>query len=179
MKALSLFLAIAITSSCSQRKTDTVRGDIDFSVTYYPDSSISEIVQKENSLLNGKTIKFDEFGTKLWEFNFVDDQQEGLQYFYSQGKLNFVVPYKKGKKNGWARRYTGPCGSISEEGQYENDKKNGLWYNYHDNELLEIGLYKNDSLTNLVHRNKKYLDRSILLPPITRDCAGQWRRGEE
>lgn len=180
MRLYIWFFAGVFLSGCSNDQVRTKASDLDFVITYYSDSTVKEIVQKRNGLLEGKTFKFDEQGAKLWEFNYQNDQQEGMQfYYYNHGRLNFAVPYKNGMQHGWATRYTGPCGNISEEGQYENGEKNGLWYEYYDKELLEIGLYKNGSLDKIIYRNGKYLDRNAPLPPITKDCADQWRSGEE
>lgn len=180
MQLYILFNVGVFLYSCSNNEVRTETSDLDFVVTYYADSTVKEVVQKRNGLLEGKAFKFDEQGAKLLEFNYQNDQQEGMQYYYyNHGRLNFAVPYKNGKQHGWAVRYTGPCGSISEEGQYENGRKNGLWFSYYDGELLEVLMFKKDSLTKVVYRNKKYPDRNTIMPPSTKDCADQWRSGEE
>ncbi len=145
---------------------------IEFVVTYFPDSTLKEIAAKRNGLLNGRAFKFNEDGTKMWEFNYVNDKQEDIQYYYVHGRLSFAVPYENGKRKGWARRYTGPCGRVSEEGQYENDKMNGLWYQYYNKELLETGMFQDDSLVRIVYRNRKYPDRNIpLAMPLDSCCC--------
>lgn len=179
MNRLFAILFCLFMLNCAPEKTQPESVDIDFVVNYYPDSTVKEIVQRKNKLLEGKAFKFNEDGTKLWEYNYLNDEREGLQYDYVHGKLVFAVPYQDGKQHGWAKRYTGPCGNISEEGQYENGEKNGLWYNYYGAELLEISLFKNDSLIEVVYRNKKYPDRNTPLPPIVMDCNEKWRSGEE
>jgi antitoxin component YwqK of YwqJK toxin-antitoxin module len=165
--------------SCSGKQDKTGSEEFNFAVTYYPDSTLKEIAQMRNGLLEGKAFRFTEYGAKLWEFNYENDQQEGIQYYYVNGRLTFEALYKNNKRNGWAKRYSGPCGDISEEGQYINDKMDGLWYEYHDRELLEICLYENGSLVKVIYRNSKYPDRNSPLPPITKDCADQWRSEEE
>lgn len=177
----SILFAVTISLlACADKENQSYDvSNFTFDIRYHTDSTVKEITQTKKGLAWGKTFAFNKDGTKMWEFNYADDQQEGMQYYYQHGKLNFAVPYENGKQHGWARRYTGPCGSISEEGQYENGKMNGLWYNYYGAELLEIGLFKNDSLIKVVYRNKKYPDRNTPLPPIVVDCNEKWQSVDE
>jgi len=140
--------------------------------TYYPDSTLMEIVYKQGGKVNGKAFKFNPNGTKLWEFNYVNDRREGLQYTFDRnGKLVWIEDYRERKLNGWARCYAGPCGLLSQEGQYLDDKMHGLWYEYYGVELLEVDLYSNDSLVRVIYRNKTFADRTGELPDLNMDCA--------
>ena len=172
-----LGILINILPSCTNKKGLPESKAFEYVVTYYSDSTIKEIVQKRNGQLSGKAFKFNEDGTKLWEFNYVDNKREGLQYTYdSRGKLIWTETYKNDQLNGWAKHFTGPCEILSEEGQYDDGKMNGLWYEYYGKELLEIDFFSNDSLVKIVHRNKKYSDRNASLPSIPEDCYEAHRK---
>jgi len=178
MRLCGLLFTLLI-SGCSINEQKQGVREFDWAITYYSDSTVKEIVQKKDGLLEGKAFKFSEFGSKLWEFNYERDQQDGIQYYYVDGRLSFEVPYKRGKRNGWSKRYSGPCGDVSEEGQYINDEMNGLWYEYYDRELLEIDLFSGGSMVKAIYRNMKYPDRNVPLPLLTNDCNEKWRSGEE
>lgn len=174
-----LFIVASLLYNCSSEQSTITAEELDFALTYYPDSAVKEIAQRRSGLLQGKAFTFTEHGEKLMEFNYENNVQEGVQYYYVKGRLTFEASYKNGMRNGWAKRYSGPCGDISEEGQFVDDKMNGLWYEYYDRELLEIVLYKEGSMVKVVYRNSKYPDRNAPLPPITEDCNERWSEGEQ
>ena len=166
-----LCVLIAIVSiACGNRSKPQDR-EIDYLITYFPDSTVKEIVQRRNGLLDGKAFLFNEDGTKQWEFQYVNDVRDGTQLTYVFGYLTTVEHYKNGKLEGWARYYSTLTGLLKEEGRYSNGKMNGLWYEYYGKELLDIYLYKDDSLIRFVYRNKKYPDRSQPLPDLELDCC--------
>jgi antitoxin component YwqK of YwqJK toxin-antitoxin module len=175
-KIICLIASIVIISGCIKKET---KNDTDYIITYYPNGSVNEILQKKKGLLNGKSFKFHEDGTKFWEYNYVNDQMNGLQYNYSHGKLRAINSYVNNELHGWARHFSGDCEILTKEGQYEGGNLNGLWYEYYGRELLEINFFKNDSLVKVIYRNKKYPDRNIPLPPLSKDCGGVWTSGEQ
>lgn len=144
--------------------------ELDYQVTYFPDSSVKEIVQKRNGLVDGKAFLFSEDGSKTWEFQYSNGVREGTQLTYIHGDLILVEHYRNGKLEGWFRHYSPRTGLLTEEGQYENNKANGLRYEYYGKELLSISFYKDDSLIKKIYWNKKYLEGQPL-PPIVQDCC--------
>ncbi len=138
--------------------------------TYYPDSTLKEIARKVGGILEGKAFKFNEDGTKQLEYAYMGDKLHGIQREYMFGKLSAEENFKNGEKNGWSKYYNADCGYLLSEGNYENGKMIGLWFNYMGKELDKVSRYFDDELQEVVYQNKKFIQTDPSQPPITIDC---------
>ena len=95
----------------------------------------------------GKCIKFTESG-KIHEIcNYVDDELDGkfICYYYNKNIIHIKCNYSKGLKEGeFISYYYYGLRKKYFEGNYVNNKKEGYWYEYknEENSVPEIKYYK-------------------------------------
>jgi len=133
----------------------------------------SEVVTYRNGKREGKALRFDEKGNKLYEYHFKNDVKDGVQLTYDNGKIARVEVYKKGKLDGWSKYYDSRCGLLLKEGQYKNNVKTGLWFEYLNGRLSHVWDY-----TDNTHVSKVFGDIEINSPPPTPLCDTEDFQGQ-
>ncbi|MBL7851124.1 MAG: hypothetical protein JNN04_09495 [Cyclobacteriaceae bacterium] len=108
---------------------------------------------------------------KSLEYNYVDGLKEGAQFTYQHGRLFTTENYVSGKRHGWAIYFSPVTGCVTEEGEFFNDQRNGLWYTYDGLYLVEVTLYRLDSIVKSVYRNPNYEGISEYFATPASECS--------
>jgi len=156
LRLVPLILVIFFTM-CSNPTPSSMNMSADsIIITYYPDSSINEIAYKQNGTLEGRAVKFDEDGYKLYDFFYENDQRQGPQYIYTHGDLKAIENFENGIKQGRAQYFNPDCGFVVEEGNFIDNRKEDIWIEYFNKEVKRIVRYKDDTVAEILYSNKKY-----------------------
>ena len=114
---------------------------------------------KNNSLPNGKGIKYNPDGTVLYMGEFVDGKFDGKgEYLYRNSKKFFIGEYKNGLRNGKGIIYY-PDGRINVENNYVNDQKEGEGRYICEDGSIYNGFWKNGLFTG---RGKEFYSNGDL-----------------
>jgi hypothetical protein len=106
-------------------------------VTYYPGGQLETVTNYVEGKKHGLYLKMAS-DNKIAEFGFYEnDLLEGTFTRYLYGIKDEQLEFKKGKKNGWARKYY-MSGGIQREMQYKDDVENGLYRFYGEDGLKMI-----------------------------------------
>jgi antitoxin component YwqK of YwqJK toxin-antitoxin module len=126
-----------------------VNGKLDgFKKTYYPNGKNQEEGFYKNDKRHGAAKWFFEDGKISLEYNYVDGKLEGLQRsFHKNGNLNSETNYRDNLMNGKHIEYFEDGQKVKIKGEYLNDKKNGVWQEFDENEkLIKSERWKEDQL---------------------------------
>lgn len=139
-------------------------------VFYNEKGDTSQIINYKQDLKNGFLYtyqwQYDSLGNKsgglLSKELYIDDIKQGNSYYYKNGKLKKIIPYKNGKKSGKSKEFD-DNGNIITIVEYSNDfiiqreyinrvdekgLKQGYWKTFYPNEKIEKEVfYKNDTIT--------------------------------
>jgi antitoxin component YwqK of YwqJK toxin-antitoxin module len=162
MKRLSSRFKICLLLICSCKEVQTQKENYitsldSIKVSYHKNGVLKETSSIKDGLLNGKLFHFDKDGYKRAEQNFLNGKLEGEQYVYILGRLSSIENYSNSLKNGKATYYDLECGFVYEEGFYKNDLRDGPWFSYQKNELLQAELYKSDTLVRVIYENTRLI----------------------
>ena len=98
-----------------------------------------------NNIPNGKGIKYNKNGIKLYEGDFINGKFEGYGKYIWEDGLNYIGQWKNGLSHGKGTMYY-PDGNIKYEGDWVNNKYEGIGKEFQKNGLYYIGQYKNGKL---------------------------------
>ncbi|HOU97761.1 MAG TPA: hypothetical protein PLP65_02840 [Bacteroidales bacterium] len=164
-------------------------------VFYTEKGDTSQIINYKQDKKNGFLItyqwKYDSLNNKsgglVSKELYIDDVKQGNSYYYKNGKLQKVIPYKNGKKSGISNEYD-ENGNIITIVEYSNDfiiqrefinrkdekgLKQGYWKTFYPNSKIEKEIYyKNDTITGYYKefdKNgqltvKKLYNKGIIVP---------------
>jgi len=159
--------------SCKNENGQILEKEVVPYTLFYDNGLLKESGQLVNGYADGYYYKFLESGEKFREHFLREGKLHGVQKWYSEGKLHYTETFVNGVRDGKAVSYNPRCGYVEEEGIYENNMKEGLWYIYEKENLFMVELYKKDSLIKILYRNPQIEKKSYTLedaPPSDDDC---------
>lgn len=122
-----------------------------FWISYYITGIKKSEGKWKNNLLDSVWIFYDQMGDTTEKINYYLGKKSGYQYKYytaenHKNKIKQRELYLNGKRSGKSLVYN-VHGNIIKEVPYENDKKQGIGYEYDQNEkLITIIRYKNNEI---------------------------------
>jgi len=99
----------------------------------------------KNNIPNGKGIKYNKNGIKLYEGDFINGKFEGYGTYIRDDGLKYIGQWKNGLSHGKGTMYY-PDGNIKYEGDWANNKYDGFGKEFQKNGLYYIGQFKNGKL---------------------------------
>lgn len=118
----------------------------------YYHSKNHKVMQEEvyvNGELNGLLIVYFKNGNIAKKSIYKDGKQNGItKIFDKNGKLQKLFTYKNGELHGMVK-YFDDKGQLTAKGLYEHNRKDGIWKNYKNGEVVKTTKYP------IQHRNEK------------------------
>jgi antitoxin component YwqK of YwqJK toxin-antitoxin module len=112
--------------------------------SYYENGQIKEIGGYISNRRVGLWKNYFEDGVLKGEIEYTDDFGRYTEYFHS-GKILGEGPMLGNRQVGHWRFYSEVDGTLSEEGDFEDDKKHGEWITYYpDGKISSKGKYQHD-----------------------------------
>ena len=110
---------------------------------YRKDKSLSAKIHFFNGKREGMTKMYWENGNLYNSENYVKGEKQGVdKEYYKDGSIGLTTTFNKGLKNGVEKRYM-KNGDIYYIKNYQNDKLNGVFMQFHSGELTSSGNYEN------------------------------------
>ncbi len=133
---------------------------------YYPNGKLYIEKTLVDGKLDGKELIYNQNGILLTQRLFREDQLQEEVGYYENGNKKYLNSYKYRKRNGLFERYD-EKGIKTEEGNYKDDYKSGVWktYSAHDGSLItettfvngiKNGITKNYNVANKVSSEGNY-----------------------
>lgn len=122
--------------------------------SFYRNGVLKTEGNRKNFLLDGPWIFYDDEGNKTLEINYRDDQKSGLRKSYKNDAVVKEEKFVEDMLQGFTRIYL-LTGELKKEVPYENDRENGLGYEYgEDNRVITLQTYKSGVLTKQQRINR-------------------------
>jgi len=112
---------------------------------YIYDDGQYYVGEYKNNIPNGKGIKYNKNGIKLYEGDFINGKFEGYGKYIWEDGLKYIGQWKNGLSHGKGTMYY-PEGNIKYEGDWVNNKYEGFGKDFSRNGYYSIGQFKNGKL---------------------------------
>jgi antitoxin component YwqK of YwqJK toxin-antitoxin module len=117
-------------------------------VRYYENGAVQARMEYDSTVDRSYTELYYENGKKAAEGWYVGREKDSVWTYYSEfdGSVRIREPYREGELQGTVKNYY-PSGEVSEEIQWEQNRKEGPWKQYYvDGSLRLESHYENDHL---------------------------------
>ncbi|NJK97907.1 MAG: hypothetical protein HC905_26035 [Bacteroidales bacterium] len=106
---------------------------------YYDDGIIKAIMVYDQTSIKTYATLYYQNGSKAAEGNYIGNLKDSTWNYYSfyDKSLSNRENYVKGKKEGLSISYY-PSGKVSQELQFNNDMKHGIWKQYYESGSLKL-----------------------------------------
>jgi hypothetical protein len=134
------------TSGNSSPKTETTINNSNSNNNISTNTAVTQLADagklpSMDKTKSGYKEKKNDDGVLQAQYYEVNGEYEGEYRKYSEGKLEEVMHYKKGKQNGAYAYYDIYSGKIMEEGNYVDDHKEGIFKRYKNGNLVGTDTY--------------------------------------